>query len=166
MNQTMAYCETTDELIELWSKVSGMMQQELPWVCTSISHRVRHPDSEIQNQIQQDADHAVGVLVIVYMFSLLEAHKFKLDNKWLAADEKITLSAWRHLRNSGSHGFRSRRVPKYAEEFDYQMDHAPIRGVKSWNNENVLVHATVGIEFVQWLSGLLQKLVARSATDV
>ena len=161
----MPRCETLSELMELWSTLEGMMQAELPWICTSISNRVQHPDPAVRAEVQLNADHAVGVMSVIFLFAVLEAHDFHLDNKWLQNKEASTLRAWRHVRNCGSHGFRGTRVKKYHQDFDDAIGEQRIGSVKSWDSSTLIVYSTIGVEFLQWLQGTFQKLTARAANE-
>lgn len=160
----MCNCETTQELIALHQQLGMQMQGELPVLCTALSNKVAIRDPNIRQTIQDNLNHATGCLSVVYVFALLENHKFNISNKWLNEDEKLKCKAWKHLRHSAAHGFDGKRADRYKEEFNEMMNsNDPLQCVEHWDNDSVKVHQLLGFRCLEYFLNLIPLLLARSA---
>ena len=92
------------------------------WLCTNHRNKVHYPNVKpaIIKKIQQQLDKASDLIAITYIWALLEEGGFKESTKWISEDERLEMTAWKHVRHTGAHAPGS-RAHGYSKDFDQYM---------------------------------------------
>ncbi len=103
--------DLTDRALELMRVLTEMPQHEFGWILGGMMHRVQHHDPDYRREAQRRVDAAVQGILVVYLFSIFDEYTTdEMRGEWMTSEDKNTLAAYRHIRNSVAHGFGGKRA--------------------------------------------------------
>jgi len=135
--------------------------RELGWILSSTRFVEGYEGQvELREELQARMDHAIGGMSIVYLFALLETYIGR--EYWDTVNEsmKDKIYAYYHIRNTMAHGFDGKRAERYVDEFDRVMNSEnPIRGVVDYDNNTIIVDASIWIGLKDFLRSFVAAVV-------
>lgn len=112
--------QETQELLALQKRLMDECDM-IGWLCTVHINRVQYQNNpEASKRIQGQLNQAANLIVLTYIWALLEEHGFNEHNKWISEKNRLELKAWKHVRHTGAHA-PGRRAKRYYDEFNEFM---------------------------------------------
>jgi len=88
------------------------------WLCTVHRNSVRYNNNpEATKKIQGQLNHASNLIVLAYIWALLDEQDFNEHNHWIRPRDRLELKAWKHVRHTGAHA-PGGRANRYFDEFN------------------------------------------------
>lgn len=141
------------------------------WLCTVHRNTVKYQqvDPAITQKIQNQLNNANNLIAITYIWALLDEGGFKETTKWVSADERLELKAWKHVRHTAAHAPGS-RANRYRSEFDQYMNgtSAAASGLRqncTWNANSIKLNDGMNYNFFQFAQSMVQKALGNSANN-
>ena len=139
------------------------------WLCTVHRNTVRYEDNpEATKLIQEQLNHANGLVSLVYMWALLDEAEFDEHNKWISSADRKELKAWKHLRHTGCHA-PGGRAHRYKAEFnDFMQSGTATSALKrncTYTENSINLVDGVNWFFFQFAQELIKKAIAHCAND-
>lgn len=165
-------------LLNLMKTLGGLY--EIHWIYNSSSF-VNYSKLEDTRMVRKDVEHLSGGLIILYLFSIIEADIRWYD--WIRFGSELGISevqikllkAYRHVRHSMSHSSHGRRAWAHKKDFDNirnmskeemgEETHNIIRfrnAIHVTQSDEISIDRIAGMEFHSFLKNLVQKAAARA----
>lgn len=155
-----------DNAIALMGEQMKSLQREFGYVLSGrrhIEYMVNFPNHpEETASIRKGIGNLVEGSLVVYLFSMWEAHVPSDVNEWLTQNELEELNALRHVRDSVAHKYKGGRAdfPQRRKAFEKRM---PFAGIL-WNASDDTIdlsNSSVAMHCYQVMERLNKLLVAR-----
>lgn len=158
--------EITQEIFDRFLKFTSELQQQsqdaFGFFSTKTRHAVGYSDPIKRKEVQEKLDHAVGLLAVAHVMALFE-DSFPQEYWTDIIDDDSnykTLMAYRHVRHCAANGFTGKRPDEDHEFFDEIMNsESPLRGVDSFESDELFLEESVGNYAHTFLSGLMNKII-------
>ena len=163
--------ELTDRALELMRILGEMPQYEFGWILGGMMHRVQHHDPNYRQEAQRRVDSAVQGILVVYLFSIFDEYTTdEMRGEWMTTEDKRTLGAYRHIRNSVAHGFGGKRAKgcRWRAHFETKMNSVePFRGLIWDKTADTIDLTTSGIanKCHNFMSQVARRLAGHLAND-
>lgn len=160
--------EKTKKLLNLYSRLTNERDM-IGWLCTMHQNRVIYPNNpDATRRIQEQLNHASGLVSLVYIFALLEEGDFFSEGiKLISPEKKLELLAWKHIRHTGAHAPGGRASSYYSEFNKFMKSSEPgLSGLKqncTFTDVSISLNPVMSWKFYEFVSNLVQSTVSISA---
>ncbi len=161
-----------DETKQLLALQKRLMDESnmLGWLCTVHRNRVHYQNNpEASKEIQGQLNQATNLISLAYIWALLDEHGFNEHNKWISANNRLELKAWKHVRHTGAHA-PGGRANGYYHEFDKFMA-SPGSGVSGlrqnceFTGSSITLKDGMNYRFFQFVQDLVQTAIGYCANN-
>lgn len=155
--------ELFDKVVKLSGELQPLLQGAFGFFTTKTRFAVSYQDTDTRNRVQDELDHAVALLAIAHVMTIFEDNFPSSYWEEIINDtEKFdTLKAYKHIRNSTINGFTGSRSND--DEYDHfkqvMNSNNPLRGVKSFDDENFFLTESAGNFAHSFITDLMNKIV-------
>ena len=152
---------------------SRLMEERdmIGWLCTVHRRAVQYPNVDLATvqRIQNQLNQASNLISITYIWALLDEGGFKETTRWVSADERLELKAWKHVRHTGAHA-PGGRANGYRNEFDQYMTgtSAALSGLRqncTWDADSIELTDGMNHSFFMFSQNMVQKALGCSANN-
>ena len=140
------------------------------WLATLYKGKVQYPNnSEASKNIQSQVNSVSNLMLLTYVWAILEEQGFSEHNVWLTDHETLELKAWKHIRHSAAHA-PSGRARRYYQEFEQYMD-SPLpttSGLKqncSYDADAIDCKDGMGYRFYEYSAYLIDQVIGLCANN-
>lgn len=161
-----------------WQKITegvqvlGRLVQPMGWLTSGTLRKVQYPNaSQFNKPVQQDLDHMVGGLTIVYLFAVFESalppgkHLSEWQSHHIDPAQLEELLAYRHIRHVVAHGLDGNRqsISTHRTEFEGWHNAGKFTNVVDWDRaaDQILIRATgVWNPLQMFMTDVLSKVIS------
>lgn len=155
--------EVFDKVLNITIELQPLSQGAFGFFTTKTRHAVTYSDPETRKKVQAELDHAVALLAIAHVMTIIE-DGFPIQYWEEIVDDVENysmLKAYKHIRNSTINGLTGNRCDD--DEFDHfdkvMSSTNPIRGVASYDNKNILLAESAGNYAHSLLTIIMNKVI-------
>ena len=147
----------------------GDEQNMIGWLCTVHRNKVTFKDNpDAVKEIQEQLNHAANLISLAYIWAILDESGFNEHNKWISADNRLELKAWKHIRHTGAHAPSGRAKVYYDEFNEFMTSGTSTSGLKqncAWDANSISLTDGMNFRFFMWTRDLVQQAVGFCAND-
>lgn len=159
-----------ENAIKLMGEQMNSLQREFGYVMSGanlVANQISYPNHPEETiKIRSGVRSLIEGALLVYLFSMWEAHVPEDVNEWLTADELQKLNSFKHVRDSVAHKYKGGRAdfPQRRKAFEREMPFAGIVWNKSDDSIDIS-NASVAMQCLQVMESLNRQLVVRLYQD-
>ncbi|MDH3669560.1 MAG: hypothetical protein OES46_00140 [Gammaproteobacteria bacterium] len=155
-------------LLALQNRLMVEERDMIGWLCTVHRNKVDYPNAKPEDvkRIQEQLNKASNLISLTYIWALLDEGGFDEHCKWVSAEERLELKAWKHVRHTGAHAPGS-RAKRYSKEFeDFMTNRNGPSGLKQncqWTKSSIDLKDGMNMQFFLWVQEMVKKALGHCA---
>ena len=155
-----------EKAVKLMTEQITSLQREFGHVVSGkslISNKVNYPKNPVETaEIRKGIHSLIEGSLLVYLFAMWESHTPDDINEWLTTEEKKTLNAYKHVRDSAAHKYKGGRADfeSRRQAFEEKM---PFSGIIWYQDTDTIdiSNSSVAINCLRDMDPITKQLVIR-----